>query len=226
MKAQGKIWILFLLTFIIINAIIVLVPFEKTGNLIVAWAGTVLMFLIGGVVLKVAMGKRSERSEAYLIGQKLLKTACLLVGIQLLVLLAVALLGNGLPFWAVMLIEIILILVSILVLIRKDMARDTVRKIEKDISTSTADVKSLRVKAEALCSTIDDPENAKALQQLADELRYTDPVSNDATAPYESRLDTLLDSIAHHEDPEERGELIRRATALVKERALVAKSSK
>ena len=122
--------------------------------------------------------------------------------------------------------QCLLILVSVLILVRKDMARDTVRKIEKDMAAATADIKSLRVKAEALCSSIDDPVNAKALRQLADELRYTDPISNNATASYESRLDTLLESITHHDDPSERGELIRRATALVKERALAAKSSK
>ena len=38
-------------------------------------------------------------------------------------------------------------------------------------------------------------------------------------------INTLLESIAHHEDPVERMELIRRATALVKERAAAAKAA-
>ncbi len=226
MKGQGRIWILFLAAFLLVNAVIILVPFEKSANLIIAWAGTVLMFLIGGIVLKVAMGKRAGKSEVYQIGKKLLTTAYLFIGIQLVFLLLVALLGKMLPFWCVLLAEIVLILLSVIFLMRRDMTRNAVQTMEKETVAKTAGIKSLRVKAEALCSSIDDPINAKALRQLADELRYTDPVSNDATSSYESRLDTLLESIAHHDDPSERAELIRRATALVKERAFAAKSSK
>ena len=97
---------------------------------------------------------------------------------------------------------------------------------DRQIAARTADMKSLRDKAQALCASIQDPGNAKALKELADELRYSDPVSGAATASYEKRIDTLLESIAHHDDAAERSELIRRATALVRERASVAKTNK
>lgn len=97
---------------------------------------------------------------------------------------------------------------------------------DRQIAARTADMKSLRDKAQALCASIQNPGNAKALKELADELRYSDPVSGAATASYEKRIDTLLESIAHHDDAAERSELIRRATALVRERASAAKTNK
>ena len=143
-----------------------------------------------------------------------------------LALVAVGLAGESIPFWIILVAEAVFLIVCLIVLIRQDIARATVRKIEKDAAAATVDMKRLRSKAQALCSTIEDPVNAKALQELADELQFSDPVSNSATSSYENRINTLLESIGHHQDAGERGELIRRAIALTKERAIVAKTNK
>ena len=224
MKTRGRIWLLYALSFILINAVIFLIPNSKTSGFIVAWISLILLFLMGGFVLRVVMGKRSETIEACLIGQKLLKTMAVLIAVQLLVLVAVGLTGESVPFWIILIAEAVFLIVCLIVLIRQDIARATVRKIEKD--AAAADMKRLRSKAQALCATIDDPVNAKALQELADELQFSDPVSNSATSSYENRINTLLESIGHHQDAGERGELIRRAIALTKERAIVAKTNK
>ena len=226
MKTRGRIWLLYFMAFVLLNAAILVIPFEKTASVIVAWAGLIIMCLIGAVALYTAMGKRSEEAEAFLIGQKLLKTALTLIGVQLVVLVAVALLSSLVPFWAVLVAEVFLLIIFIMILIKTDIARATVRKVEHEAAAATADMKALRAKAEALCAGVSDPENAKALRTLADELRYADPVSDKATASYEKRLDTLLESIRNQDDPAERAELIRRATALVKDHAAVAKANK
>ena len=226
MKTRGRIWLLYALSFILINAVIFLIPNSKTSGFIIAWISLILLFLMGGFVLRVVMGKRSETIEACLIGQKLLKTMAVLIAIQLLALAAVGLTGESIPFWIILIAEAVFLIVCLIILIRQDIARATVRKIEKDAAAATVDMKRLRSKAQALCATIDDPVNAKALQELADELQFSDPVSNSATSSYENRINTLLESIGHHQDAGERGELIRRAIALTKERAIVAKTNK
>ena len=121
----------------------------------------------------------------------------------------------------------ILCLAAIAVIIKKKEDTEQIaHKFEKQTAAATADIKSLRAKAESLCASVDDPENQKALKLLTDELRFSDPVSNKSTASYDSRLSTLLESIAHHQTPAERNELIRRAISIAKERAAVAKASK
>ena len=225
MKTRGRIWILYLLEFILVNAVIFLVPLEKNSNVIIAWIGLVLMFIIGGFVLRIVMGKRSETIEACLIGQKLLKTITVLIAVQLAILIACALI-NSIPFWTVVVTEIILIIISLIILVRQDISRATVRKVEKETAAATVDMKHLRFKAQALSTSIADPVNAKVLRELADELQFSDPVSNSATSSYENRINTLLDSIEHHHNADERSELIRRAIALTKERAVVAKTNK
>ena len=226
MLSRGRIWILFILCFVLINALIFLIPFDKTANIIVAWAGLFILFIINAYVLRVSMGKRSEKTEAIMIGKKLLKTALMLLAIQLIALAGIAVIGQAIPFWAVLLFEFLLIFISIIILIKTDIPRAVVRKAEQTAAKSTAGVKELRAKAEALCINLDDPANEKALHELADELKYTDPVSNEKTEKLENRINTLLESISHHQDAKERSELIRRAIALVKERAIIAKENK
>ena len=91
-------------------------------------------------------------------------------------------------------------------IIRKKKAEKEIKKIEKEMADNTAVMKQLRAKAESLSVSIDDPLLNKALHELSDEFRFADPVSSDATKDYDERLDTLLESIAHHEDSAEREE--------------------
>ncbi len=224
MKSRGHIWLIYILTFVLINALVFLIPFEKTTPVFIVWAGMILVYLLGGFSLVKATGKKS--ADAFLAGKRTMKTVAVWIVIQAVALAAAALLGTQLPIWAALAAEAVLLVLAAISLIRTDMTRSTVRKMDQDMNAVTADIKGLRAKAEALCNMNVDAETKKALKALADELRYTDPVSNQSTEQYESRIKTLLESIAHHEDPVERMELIRRATALVKERAAAAKASK
>ena len=58
MKTRGRIWRLYALSFILINAVIFLIPNSKTSGFIIAWISLILLFLMGGFVLRVVMGKR------------------------------------------------------------------------------------------------------------------------------------------------------------------------
>ena len=224
MKSRGHTWLIYILTFVLINALVFLIPFEKTTPVFIAWAGMILVYLLGAFALVKATGKKT--GDAFLTGKRTMKSIAVWIIIQAAVLATAAILGAKIPVWAALAAEAVLLVLAAISTIRTDMTHSTVRKMDQDMNAVTADIKGLRAKADALCNMSVDAETKKALKALADELRYTDPVSNQATEQYESRINTLLESIAHHEDPVERMELIRRAAALVKERAAAAKASK
>ncbi len=226
MKTRGRVWVIFAIACILINLLLLLLPFEKSATFVVTWAGLVLMLVIDAIALKTAMGKRTESAQGMLFGRKLLKTTACLTAVQLILTVAMLILGKDVPFAAVLIGQIVLLLIAVAVLLRSDMTRATVQRVEAETKANVASIKELRIKADGLCAGTADPANEKALKQLADELRYSDPVSNAQTASYEKRIGTILDSLANQDKPEERAELIRRALALVKERAAVAKSSK
>lgn len=226
MKSRGHLWLIYALCFILVNALVFLIPFEKTTGVFIAWAGLVIMFLIGAAMMARALGRKSDAASAQLIGRRQLRCiACLLV-LHVAALAAVAALGSRVPLWAAAALEAVLLIAGLIALLRIDGDRSAVRQAEKHMQTATDTVKALRAKADTLAQRGGSAEAQKALKALAEELRYSDPVSTSASRPLEERIETLLASIADQDDSPERTELIRRATALVKERSVLVKSNK
>ena len=110
--------------------------------------------------------------------------------------------------------------------LRQRKLEQSARQADEKAARQTSRVKALRNQAEALYAAEGETANKRELRLLADELRYTDPVSGKATEEFERRLADLLTGIGHQKDEEERGELIRRAVAIVRERSSAAKAGK
>ena len=226
MKSHGHIWLIYILCFILVNVLVFVIPFEKTAAVFVAWAGLALMFLIGALMMARALGRKSDAAPAQLIGRKQVRRTAVFLVLHVLLLAAAAALGTKVPLWAVVAAVAVLLVGGLIALIGIDGTRSAVQKAEKAMQTSTDAMKSFRTMADTLAARGGSPEAQKALRTLAEELRFSDPVSTAASRPLEERIGTLLSSVEEQDDSPERTELIRRATALVRERAVLVKSEK
>jgi predicted transcriptional regulator len=56
-------------------------------------------------------------------------------------------------------------------------------------------MRGLQNKAAAMAATCENPELKSALDDLAEEFRYSDPVSSEATEKLEMRMDIMLDEL-------------------------------
>lgn len=76
-----------------------------------------------------------------------------------------------------------------------DAARDEVVRQEVRLEKNVSRMRALQAKARALVSANQVPAAAHALEQLAEDLRFSDPVSSESLAEIEGRLADCLDRL-------------------------------
>ena len=90
----------------------------------------------------------------------------------------------------------------------------------------TQAVKQLRVQATALEASITDPAAKAAMQKLAEELRYSDPISCEATKDAETILAGRLAQLKAEADPKKQLAIIDEARLILGQRNTAAKQGK
>ena len=79
--------------------------------------------------------------------------------------------------------------------INASLAIDAVKDTGVKVSQSTEFMKNLAVESQGLASMTTDAELKEKLRKLAEDIRYSDPVSSEATKELESRLKTVFTSL-------------------------------
>lgn len=92
------------------------------------------------------------------------------------------------PYWLSVIICAVVLVFNAIIVIKSKFAVDAVADIDKKIKVQTFFIKSLTIDAETLTSRIVDPELKAECRKVAEALRYSDPMSNDALAASESQI--------------------------------------
>lgn len=98
-------------------------------------------------------------------------------------------------------------------------------QLKKDVSA----MRAMQSKANALVNQCDAPDLRAALQKLAEDFRFSDPVSSDALADVEASLSACLDELQRSltdGDLDSAAVLCRRAAATLTERNRLCKLNK
>lgn len=113
--------------------------------------------------------------------------------------------------------------------INASLAIDAVKDTGTKVSQSTEFMKSLAVESQGLASMTTDPELKEKLRKLAEDIRYSDPVSNDGTKEIENRISTsiaVLSDVLKGDKTEDALRLTNELLAMIKERAEICIISK
>ena len=113
--------------------------------------------------------------------------------------------------------------------IAADMMRDEVERQDAKLKKDVSPMRAMQSKANALVNQCDAPELRAALQKLAEDFRFSDPVSSDALADVEMSLSACLDELQRSltdGDLDSAAVLCRRAAATLTERNRLCKLNK
>ena len=126
-------------------------------------------------------------------------------------------------------VGVLLLGITLIGLISVEAAMDEVVRQETVKKSRTDIMKTLQVRSQTIASLCNDPEAKKSLQHLAEAIRYSDPVSNDALAVSEAQivemLETLQSAVADGKNSEI-PELCRKAEILLEERNKLCRLTK
>lgn len=187
-KNAMKILVFIGIALVVFNVISFVVPFTKSGVFWVSYGFGMSAILIQLAVIKLAFdGTEDIRSKFYSFP---IARIGVIYGIcQLLLSVASMALGNLIPVWIPIVLFVLMLAAAAVGLIATDVVRDTIVKQDEKLIKNVSMMRNLQSKMNVMISQTDvSGELKSSLEVLADEIKYSDPVSGDSTEQIEQEL--------------------------------------
>ena len=216
------------IVFVLYTLAAFLIPFVHTAVFWVSVAFTFVAFGVVAAAIYTAFVKNPDAKSRFY-GFPIARIGVIYGAVQLAVGILFMALAAILPVWAVVLVCSILMGSAVIGLISAEAVVEEIHvqdvKLKKDVSL----MRGLQSKVHMMAAQCDHPDAADAVKALAEELRYSDPVSSEAIAEIEAELcaavDVLQAAIADG-DSNAAKQICRRASGILAERNRLCKLSK
>ncbi len=193
MKNKNLIYAILCILFILLNVVVFAIPTDKTGTFWVAYVFTVVAF-----ALQVPVWEKSLKQKDTL-KRKFLGISTVHVGIVSLILqviaLAVFIAVPTLPSWAAVVVCAIIFGLSTICLVSSGIGVREISRVEEKVLEKTFFIKELQANVELIAEAETDNETKTMLKQLAEKIRYSDPVSSEKLADLESRISAKAEGL-------------------------------
>ncbi len=219
MKQKYSVLAVEIIALVLFSIIVFVAPFPKTVVFWFSYVFSIIALAAQVGFLHVAFqGGTSVRSKFY--GYPIFHIGIIYLVVQLALALIFMIIGQLVPLWIPFLLYMIVLCLAAVGLIAADNVRDSVILVEEKQAANTGAMRMLRRTAEAMQSTY--PE----MKEVAEQLRYSDPVSTQASAPYEQQLQAMLETIPQTADEAGRVRVKNQIMEVLAQRNAVCKSSK
>ena len=196
-KNRVRLYTILVILLVLVSVIAFAVPMERTAVFWLSYAFAVIAIAVQAYSYPKAFGGDSVRSRFY--GFPIARVTTIYLIIQLVLSLAVMLLSGtarvAVPTWAAVIVYALLLGLTLIGLITAEGVREEVERQEAEKPKKTETMRGLQNKAAAMAATCENPELKSALDDLAEEFRYSDPISSEATEKLEMRMDIMLDEL-------------------------------
>ena len=226
MKNQIRGWIVLAVFFIIDSVIAFALPFAHTAVFWLSYIFSVIAIAVQVYVMQVAFCKeKSVKSKFY--GFPVANVGVIYMLTQLVLSLVFMALAAGVPMWLPAVLYVVLLGAAV-GFIAADAMRDEVERQDVQLKKDVSAMRALQSKVNGivgLCGADIRPEVTK----LAEELRYSDPVSSEALAEIEAELTAYADELQAavvEGDSASARELCRKISATLLERNRLCKLNK
>lgn len=215
---------------VVYHVLAFLIPFKHSAPF---WTGYVFgllaMLAAAGILCLAFHGASSARSKFY--GMPIARVGVLYLAAQMIVSFAAMALGavSGCPAWPFVLVSILLLAAAAVGAIATDATRDEIERQDVKLKQDIRSMRALQSLGRTIAAQTDDSTLKAELQKLSDELRFSDPVSSEATADSEAELSSLLDELQRallDNDAAGASGLCKKARAVLAERNRICKLNK
>ena len=171
------------------NVIAFVIPFNRGGGFWTGYGFSMLALLLSASVSFYAFSREGLRSKVY--GVPLIYVVLWYLVIQLVLgLLQMSL--CFIPYKYEIALNTILLGTFLIGLITAEAGKEEVERIDEKIKEKVFYIKSLQVDVECLMDKAPDDFTKKTLKDLAETIRYSDPMSNPQLATIENKIETKV----------------------------------
>lgn len=220
-KNSTKGYVILGIIFALISIIAFVVPTMKTATFWIAYVFTAIAILAQIVIWKNALGKEDTLKSKFL-GLPVVHVSVVYLVVQILSF-AVFVTVPALPIWSAIVACAAILGFSVIFMIAGEAGCGEIERVEAKVQKKVFFIKELQADVELLIDREADAEIKTALQQLAEKIRFSDPMSNNTLAEIES---TIADRVTELKTGSDKMVIIHELDLLLAERNKKAKTLK
>jgi len=187
-------YITLFIIFVVFSVLAFAPPFEMTTAFWLGYLFGVLAIAFQIYVFKISFS-RGEDAKSKFYGFPIAKIGVCYLIVQLVISFIEICTAKYIPAWVVVVINIIPIAIAAIGCIAADVMRDEVVRQDVQIKKNVDNMRSLQSMSAALPGMCQDADLKKQLLSLAEDFRFSDPVSSEATSESETELKFLVGEI-------------------------------
>lgn len=174
----------------LVSIIAFAVPTAKTATFWIAYVFTAAAFAAQIGIWKTAFGKEETLKNKFL-GFPVVHIGIVYAVIQVIAL-AVFMFVPTLPAWSAIVVCSVIAGISAVCMISADAGRNEIERVEEKVQKKAFYIRELQADIELLADNESDAAVKAALTQLAEKIRFSDPMSNEQLADLEDKISTKL----------------------------------
>lgn len=188
-KSFGSMTLIFVLIAALYVFAFLIIPFEKSATSWFAFAFTLVAFAFCYGTFCLAFAKNDSLvSKVY--GLPIVRVGVIYLVVQLVLGFLFCVIGafTTLKTWIVLLFSVVPLALALIGLIAFEGVRDFIEKQEAEDIRKTRSSRLFRINIDSIVDLCDNAEVKAPLKKLAEDIRYSDPVSGDETAAIEEQI--------------------------------------
>lgn len=184
-KNSTKGYIILGILFALVSIVAFAVPTIKTATFWIAYVFTAAAFAAQIFIWNKALGKEELKSK--FLGFPVVHIGIVYAIIQV-VAFAVFLFVPTLPAWSAIVVCSVIAGVSAVCMISADAGHNEIERVEAKVQKKVLYIRELQVDVELIAAAETDADAKVALTQLAEKIRFSDPMSNEQLADLENKI--------------------------------------
>ena len=185
-KNSTKGYVILGILFALVSIIAFAVPTAKTATFWIAYVFTAAAFAAQIGIWKTAFGKEETLKNKFL-GFPVVHISIVYAVIQVIAF-AVFMLVPTLPAWSAIVVCSIIAGISAVCMISAGAGRNEIERVEAKVQKKAFYIRELQADIELLADNESDAAVKAALTQLAEKIRFSDPMSNEQLADLENKI--------------------------------------
>lgn len=185
--------IILAIVFVLMNVIAFVVPSDKTATFWITYTFSAVAFIIQPFVWKIAFGKGKEIKSKFL-GIPLIHVGLVYLVIQLVAFVLFMAFPN-IPSWIAVIVNALIVGISVICLVSTEVGVKEINRVEEKVKQKVFYIKELQVDVEMLAEKETDTETKKALEALAEKIRFSDPMSSEQLSELENKIKGKVDEL-------------------------------
>lgn len=178
----------------VLSVVAFVLPFVRTSVFWLGYLFGILAIAVQFYVYKISFAAGTDAKSKFY-GMPIARIGLIYLVVQLLVSLVEMAAAAVLPWWLALVVNIILAAWAVLGCLAAESVRDEVERQDARLKMDTGSMRRMQAVAAGLADICADSELKTLVKGLAEQFRYSDPVSAEATAELEQMLEMQLNDL-------------------------------